>query len=444
MGLEARLIGRDEELAVLKQTLHRVESEGRPALVTIVGPAGVGKSRLTHELLDARRGPSRLRLLAHGPVSRVRQHLVFGARRRDQGAVRDPRGRLRRRSRRPRPTARSRSCSATTMWPRRSARSSPAIRPARSPRGALRGVATVPRTDGRALSARPRARGHPLGRRRAARLHRPRGGLGPGPDPPAHDSRGPSCSTMRPTWGGGKRNAASIYLDPLTDDEAVAMVDDLLPGAITDGAPPAHRRAERGQSPLHGGDRPHADRRRGAARDRGLEVGGRQTRRRGRAAALDPGPHRGPARRPARRREGASCRTRPWSGGSSGPGRCRELTGRDLAEVRDALGRLRVKELVVPQEPSSFSGEDEFAFRHNLIRDGAYDSLPKSLRAEKHAVSRAGPPSAPATGPTRSPSCSRPTTSRRSGTSTSSGNDGRRWCAKRSNARGLPLGGLRP
>ncbi|MGH2590104.1 MAG: tetratricopeptide repeat protein, partial [Actinomycetota bacterium] len=43
------------------------------------------------------------------------------------------------------------------------------------------------------------------------------------------------------------------------------------------------------------------------------------------------------------------------------------------------------KELVVPHEPSSFSDEPEFSFRHVLIRDGAYDSLPKALRADKHA-----------------------------------------------------------
>jgi tetratricopeptide (TPR) repeat protein len=72
------------------------------------------------------------------------------------------------------------------------------------------------------------------------------------------------------------------------------------------------------------------------------------------------------------------------------------LTGRPIAEVRDALGRLRVKEIVVPHEPSSFRDEPEFAFRHALIRDGAYDSLPKSLRADKHlgiakwAADRAG------------------------------------------------------
>src|SRR3972149_734496 len=62
-----------------------------------------------------------------------------------------------------------------------------------------------------------------------------------------------------------------------------------------------------------------------------------------------------------------------------------ELTGRSIGEVRDALGRLRGRGLALPHEPSSFSDEHEFSFRHNLIRDGAYDSLPKSLRADKHA-----------------------------------------------------------
>jgi tetratricopeptide (TPR) repeat protein len=61
-----------------------------------------------------------------------------------------------------------------------------------------------------------------------------------------------------------------------------------------------------------------------------------------------------------------------------------QLTGKSVADVREALSRLRVKELVVPHDPSSFRDEPEFAFRHALIRDGAYDSLPKALRADMH------------------------------------------------------------
>ena len=49
LGMEAKLVGRDEELAVLVQTFQRVQADRRPALVTVVGPAGVGKSRLGRE-----------------------------------------------------------------------------------------------------------------------------------------------------------------------------------------------------------------------------------------------------------------------------------------------------------------------------------------------------------------------------------------------------------
>jgi tetratricopeptide (TPR) repeat protein len=41
------------------------------------------------------------------------------------------------------------------------------------------------------------------------------------------------------------------------------------------------------------------------------------------------------------------------------------------------------KELVRPDKPQ-FDGEDAFRFRHILIRDAAYDALPKAIRAELH------------------------------------------------------------
>ena len=41
------------------------------------------------------------------------------------------------------------------------------------------------------------------------------------------------------------------------------------------------------------------------------------------------------------------------------------------------------KELVRP-EPPQLAGEDGYRFRHLLIRDAAYDALPKATRAELH------------------------------------------------------------
>lgn len=49
-GLESRLVGRDSETSLLKETVRRTVDTGRPHLVTVVGSAGVGKGRLIWEL----------------------------------------------------------------------------------------------------------------------------------------------------------------------------------------------------------------------------------------------------------------------------------------------------------------------------------------------------------------------------------------------------------
>ena len=54
-GLEAPFVGRDDELRLMKELYHATRREGRARLVSIVGPAGIGKSRLAwefHKYLD--------------------------------------------------------------------------------------------------------------------------------------------------------------------------------------------------------------------------------------------------------------------------------------------------------------------------------------------------------------------------------------------------------
>ena len=50
-GLRAPMVGRDHELELLRSTFGRLASSGRAQLVTIYGDPGIGKSRLTRELL---------------------------------------------------------------------------------------------------------------------------------------------------------------------------------------------------------------------------------------------------------------------------------------------------------------------------------------------------------------------------------------------------------
>jgi class 3 adenylate cyclase len=50
---ETRFVGREHELALLREAWERALSEQRCELVTIAGDAGVGKSRLVSEALDA-------------------------------------------------------------------------------------------------------------------------------------------------------------------------------------------------------------------------------------------------------------------------------------------------------------------------------------------------------------------------------------------------------
>ncbi|HLB22289.1 MAG TPA: AAA family ATPase, partial [Solirubrobacteraceae bacterium] len=58
-----------------------------------------------------------------------------------------------------------------------------------------------------------------------------------------------------------------------------------------------------------------------------------------------------------------------------------EAEGGDLHE---ALRVLREKDIVVLGDANALAGEPELAFKHALIRDAAYEMLPKAVRAQKH------------------------------------------------------------
>jgi class 3 adenylate cyclase/tetratricopeptide (TPR) repeat protein len=381
LGLQARLVGRDEELAVLKQTLHRVESEGRPALVTIVGPAGVGKSRLVSELLKHVEGLPQFvywrngRCLAYGNTSY--SALADAIKAQCEILDDDDAG-----------TA-AKKADAAVLELFGDDAVAPHVR-ALVVGGAERSFTREDLFDAwRRFLERMAAR-YPLVLV-LEDIHWADAGLLDFIEHAADWAQGPillltlarpELFETRPTWGGGKRNAASIYLDPLSPDEAGVMVDDLLGGVPPDLGALIVERSE--GNPLFAEEIVRALIDDGVLR--AIEAARWEVAKPVDAVELPRSIHGLIAARldglpedeKALLQDAAVIGRVFWSGAVA------RLSGRGDREVRDALGRLRVKEIVLPHEPSSFSDELEFSFRHLLIRDGAYDSLPKALRAEKH------------------------------------------------------------
>ena len=87
--------------------------------------------------------------------------------------------------------------------------------------------------------------------------------------------------------------------------------------------------------------------------------------------------------------------------------------------MRRELNELVRREFVRPVRVSSIDGEDEFSFWHVLVRDVAYQQIPRSPRAEKHVAA--------ARWVEQRPRSASPTTRRSSFTTTA-----RRWASSRS------------
>src|SRR5207244_13208077 len=68
----------------------------------------------------------------------------------------------------------------------------------------------------------------------------------------------------------------------------------------------------------------------------------------------------------------------------------------DEADLGEILGSLERRDLIRLERASAVAGDDEYTFRHILIRDVAYATLPRRARAGRP---RAGPPYAPGAGP---------------------------------------------
>ena len=187
----------------------------------------------------------------------------------------------------------------------------------------------------------------------------------------------------RPGWGGGKLNAASILLEPLGADESRELIDNLLEGAARSGEA-ATRIAEASEgNPLF------AEELLAMLIDDDLlrKRDGRWT-----LAAevtelpVPPTIHALLAARLERlpEEERALLARVSVEGTVFHREAMRELAPASLSGLVDRSLTALVRKDVIRPDRSSFPGDDAFRFRHMLIRDAAYRSLPKEARAELH------------------------------------------------------------
>ncbi|MBA2546543.1 MAG: AAA family ATPase, partial [Solirubrobacterales bacterium] len=385
---ETPLIGRTDEAALLASLVDRAQDEGRPHLVTVLGQAGVGKSRLMRELLDSVEGPEagaptvrRGQCLPYAGVSYIAlvevlreefelhgadspgaawDRLLEGV-----GALMDELGQ-------PEAAERTAALLAMTLG----------IEP---PGGVAGPGAEDPQRMREALFSAARAVIEGICLRRPLVLaledvHWADEGMLDLIEHLARLVQGPlvivclareELLERRPGWAGGIEDSTTISLEPLSADETRELVAALMPGAENGGGAVVPQVAERsGGNPLFAEEMVNRLIEEGTTEAAALP----STVQALLAARLD-----SLARTERRLLLHSAVVGQTFWEGSLVP--AAEEEGIDLG---DTLAKLEQKDLVVTSPRSRIAGEREYSFKHILIRDVAYGMLPKAVRCRKH------------------------------------------------------------
>ena len=378
------LIGREEEAGLLTSLAERVEREARPHLVTVIGQAGVGKSRLLRELMTT------LDDSAHPPTIRRGQCPPYGAGiaywalaqvLREEfeildtdspdvawGKLRAGVGKLMEELEEPDAGERSAALLAIPLGI--------------DPPEEAQQVERDPEQMREALFSAARAVVEAISHHRCLVLaiddiHWADEGMLDLIDHLTRWVRGPlllvclardELLERRPGWGGGRRNATTISLEPLTEDETRELVAALMPESDGEGTGVVAERS--GGNPLFAEEMVNRLMEEDTVEAEALPSTVQSLL----AARLDSLP------RPERRLllHASVVGQTFWEGSLEGAAREESL------DVGQMIASLEEKDLLVQTPGSRLAGEREYAFKHVLIRDVAYGMLPKSVRCRKH------------------------------------------------------------
>ncbi|GAC1686189.1 MAG: hypothetical protein PVS2B1_06390 [Candidatus Dormibacteraceae bacterium] len=371
------LVGRERELGLLREAFERAREEREPQLVTLVGVPGIGKSRIVYELSRIVDAHPELVTWRQGrclPYGDGVSFWALGEMVKAEAGILESDG----------PEAAAEKLAGAVA----------AVVPAGDDAWVRRRLGPLVGLTGEETSHGAREEGFPAWRRFlegvAERgptvlvfedLHWADDGLLDFLDELAELTTGvpllvvctarPELLAKRPVWGGGRTNAVTLSLPPLSEEETGRLVHYLLERAVL---PAELQRAllERsGGNPLYAEEFAHMLAERGDAK---LAVP--ETVQGIIAARLD-------SLAPEHKRllqDAAVVGKVFWAGAVAA------IDGSGLEELEPALRELERRELVRRERRSSVAGQREYAFRHVLVRDVAYGQIPRAERSDRHRL----------------------------------------------------------
>jgi class 3 adenylate cyclase/tetratricopeptide (TPR) repeat protein len=375
-GHAARLVGRSEELDVLTAALARVKRERSPQLVTVVGVPGIGKSRLVYELGRSIETHGDLVTWRRGRALPYGEAVTFGALAeivKAQVEILD-------------------SDSAPVAEQKLAAAVAAADPPeAQRVASQLRPLVGLGGAGGSSEERRPEAFAawrrffEALAEQRPLvlvleDLHWADDGVLDFVDHLVEWATGvpilvvctarPELLTRRPGWAGGKSNATTISLSPLSSVHTAKLLGDVLGRSVLPAETQATLLAAAGGNPLYAEQFARM-----LAESRTSELELPETVQAIIAARIDALPQA----------EKALLQDSAVVGGAFWLGAVGAVAGVDTWRAEELLHALERKEFVRREHRSSVAGDGEYSFQHLLVRDVAYGSIPRAARAEKHA-----------------------------------------------------------
>jgi predicted ATPase len=183
----------------------------------------------------------------------------------------------------------------------------------------------------------------------------------------------PELLARRPGWGGGKPNAVTLSLAPLSDADTARLIGLLRGHAVLEAGQQAVLLAQAGGNPLYAEQYVQMLADHGAGRQLPVPESIQGII----AARLDL------LALPEKRllQDAAVIGKVFWPGAvaalGGGPGR---------GELEECLHGLERRQFVRRERASSVAGETQYAFVHVLVRDVAYGQIPRAVRAGQHAA----------------------------------------------------------